>query len=184
MPAEPAASATMRIAVELPARQLDVSDHASGPGAGSRASSANASVSSASPARIAMPFAVRRRAPWAGRAAACRCPSPGGRRARANRCESARARTPPGAPGSWPRQRPRRACVGDSLGGREHQHGPQPLAPGEDAVAHRLGHDGGRRAGCGRNRSSAASTARGARRATRRARAGAVTGLCRSRRAA
>ena len=42
-------------------------------------------------------FADRRRARSAGRAAACRCPWPAGRRGRASRCGSARPRTRPGA---------------------------------------------------------------------------------------
>ena len=49
------------------------------------------------------------------------------------------------------RQVPGRVSVlavpfGDSLRRRESQDGTQPLAAGEDAVAHRLGHHGGRRA--------------------------------------
>ena len=43
---------------------------------------------------------------------------------------------------------------------REAQDRPQPLAAGQDAVAHRAMHGRGRRSSLGRNRSSAASTSR------------------------
>ena len=87
----------------------------------------------------------RRRAASGGRAAACRCPSPAGRRGSASRCESSRWRTRPAARARSPIQRPGPHLGGtmpfDGVGGGERQRRAQPLAAGEDAVAHRLADD-------------------------------------------
>ena len=83
----------------------------------------------------------RRSTTWrsAGRAAACRRPSPAGRREPASRCESARARTRPAAPARSAASASRPMAVRRRFGRGEHEHRPQPLAAGEQAVAHRLG---------------------------------------------
>ena len=78
-----------------------------------------------------------RRATSAVRAAACRCPSPAGRRGSASRCGSARSRTRPAARAAGILRRQSDAGAA-RLRPRRDEHRPQPLAAGEEAVAHRL----------------------------------------------
>ena len=131
--------------LELPARQLEVSDHASG----IRARLAREQRERVGQQRVAgenrHAFAVNdvRRGPAAPqRVVVHRGEVVVDERIRVNHFERTRRRE---------RQGPGRVSVlavlfGDSLGRRERQDGTQPLAAGEDAVAHRLGHHGGRRA--------------------------------------
>ena len=104
---------------------------------GSRASSANASVSRPSPARIAIA------SPWttcrsAGRAAACRCPSPADRRGSASRCGSTRSRRRPAAPARCASSGARSPALAHASAAARTSIGRSRLPPREQAVAHRV----------------------------------------------